>query len=95
MNIERHEVEKIASLARLTLTDNEAETYGGQLSNILGYIEKLRELGTRDVDPTSDVIGLINVTRKDEPETCLSNADALGNAPDPSDGFFRVPRIIE
>lgn len=95
MKISPAEVEKIASLARLTMSDNEAETYGSQLSNILDYIEKLNELETSDIEPTYNAVGLENVVRKDEPAPCLTQDEALSNAPDPSDGFYRVPRIIE
>ena len=93
--LDQSEIQKIASLARLSVDSKEAEKYGSQLSNILNYIEKLNELDTSDVEPTSNVVGLTNVTRRDEPEAPLSQDDALGNAPDPSEGFYRVPRIIE
>jgi len=89
------EVEKIASLARLAITENESGTYGSQLSNILEYIEKLGELDTSNIEPTSNAVGLENVTGNDEPSACLSRDEALSNAPDPSNGFYRVPRIIE
>ena len=95
MKIKSNDVEKIANLARLDLREGEAVSYGTQLSNILGYIEKLNELDTGDIAPTSHVGGLKNVTRPDEIEKPLSNDEALSNAPDPSNGFYRVPKIIE
>ena len=95
MKISTVEVEKIASLARLSMDSAEAETYGTQLSNILNYIEKLNELETSEVEPTYNAVGLTNVTRKDRIASCLTQEEALSNAPDQSDGFYRVPRIIE
>lgn len=89
------EVKKIASLARLKMDSKEAATYGEQLSNILDYIGKLNEIDTSDVEPTSNVVGLTNVTREDKEVPSLSQSDALKNAPDPSNGFYRVPKIIE
>jgi len=95
VKIDPAEVEKISSLARLAISGSEAEMYGSQLSNILEYIEKLGEIDTSSVEPTNNAIGLENVTRKDEPSACLSRDEALFNAPDPSGGFYRVPKIIE
>ena len=89
------EVDKIASLARLSMEREEADAYGAQLSNILDYIGKLNEIDTSGVEPTSNVVGLTNVTREDKEVPSLSQDDALQNAPDPSDGFYRVPKIIE
>jgi aspartyl-tRNA(Asn)/glutamyl-tRNA(Gln) amidotransferase subunit C len=66
-----------------------------QLSGILAYIDKLRALETEGVEPTSHAVPLVNVMREDEPRPCLSQDEALANAPDRSDASFRVPRIIE
>ncbi len=95
MRISREEVEHIALLARLRLTDEEKDLYSEQLSNILDYIEKLNELDTSHVEPTSHVIPISNVFREDTPVESLRVDEALGNAPDRSDPFYRVPRIIE
>lgn len=95
MKISPREVEKIASLARLSISAQEAETYGSQLSNILDYIENLDKLDTSEVEPTYNVVGLLNVVRPDKLSDCLTQQEALSNAPDPSGGFYRVPRIIE
>lgn len=95
MKISSADVEKIANLARLDLKDGEAASYGSQLSNIMAYIEKLNELDTDNIAPTTHVGGLKNVTRPDETAPPLSNDEALSNAPDPSNGFYRVPKIIE
>jgi aspartyl-tRNA(Asn)/glutamyl-tRNA(Gln) amidotransferase subunit C len=93
--ISRQDVEHVARLARLALSEAEAERMREQLSGILAYIDTLRGLDTTGVEPTSHAVPLVNVMRDDEARPCLPQAVALANAPDPSDGFFRVPRIIE
>ncbi len=95
MKLSSKEVEHIAMLARLKLTEEEKELFSEQLSKILDYIEKLNELDTEDVEPTSHVIPLRNVFREDHPAQSLSVDDALKNAPDRSGPFYRVPKIIE
>jgi aspartyl-tRNA(Asn)/glutamyl-tRNA(Gln) amidotransferase subunit C len=93
--ISREDVEHVARLARLALSDAELERMREQLSGILAYIDTLRALDTSGVEPTSHAVPLVNVMRDDEPRPCLSQDEALVNAPDRSDVFFRVPRIIE
>jgi aspartyl-tRNA(Asn)/glutamyl-tRNA(Gln) amidotransferase subunit C len=93
--ISRQDVEHVARLARLALGDAEIERMREQLSGILAYIDTLRALDTADVEPTSHAVPLVNVMREDEPRPCLPQEEALANAPDRSDAFFRVPRIIE
>jgi aspartyl-tRNA(Asn)/glutamyl-tRNA(Gln) amidotransferase subunit C len=93
--IERKDVEHVARLARLALTDAEIERMREQLNGILTYIEKLNELDTSDVEPTSHAVPLVNVMRDDEAGPCLPREEALANSPDRAGEFFRVPRIIE
>jgi aspartyl-tRNA(Asn)/glutamyl-tRNA(Gln) amidotransferase subunit C len=93
--ISRQDVEHVARLSRLALSDAEVERMREQLSGILAYIDTLRALDTAGVEPTSHAVPLVNVMRDDEPRPCLSQDEALVNAPDRSDVFFRVPRIIE
>ena len=93
--ITRREVDHVARLARLELTEDEKETMTRQLDRILGYVDKLNELDTSQVEPTSHVIPMVNVLRGDEVRPSLSPDDALSNAPDRDGAFFRVPRIIE
>ena len=93
--IERKDVEHVARLARLALTDDELERMREQLNGILAYIEKLNELDTESVEPTSHAVPMLNVMRDDEPGPCLPRDEALANAPDRAGDFFRVPRIIE
>jgi aspartyl-tRNA(Asn)/glutamyl-tRNA(Gln) amidotransferase subunit C len=93
--IERKDVEHVARLARLALTDVEIEKMREQLNGILAYIEKLNALQTDGVEPTSHAVPMVNVMRDDEPAPCLPRDEALANAPDRAGEFFRVPRIIE
>lgn len=95
MKITREEIEHIALLARLSLSEEEKNLFGSQLSGILDYMEKLNELDTRAVEPTSHVLSLNNVTRDDMPVPSILREDALMNAPSHTEKFFRVPKIIE
>ncbi len=95
MKITIKEVEHVARLARLELTEGEKEQMRAQLDSILSYIEKLNELDTSAVEPTSHVLPMKNVFREDEVRPSLSQEEALANAPDRQDLFFRVPRILE
>ena len=88
-------INHLAQLARLALTEDEKSLYGNQLANILLYMETLNGLDTAGVDPTSHVISISNVLREDMTKPSLDRADALKNAPDCTDMFYRVPKIIE
>ena len=93
--ITRKEVEHVARLARLELEEEEKELMTAQLDSILGYIDKLNELDTTHVEPTTTVIPMVSVMREDVVRPSLSQDEALANAPDREDVYFRVPRIIE
>ncbi|TMQ21003.1 MAG: Asp-tRNA(Asn)/Glu-tRNA(Gln) amidotransferase subunit GatC [Candidatus Rokuibacteriota bacterium] len=93
--ISRQDVEHVARLARLALSDADLERMREQLNGILGYIDKLRALDTTGVEPTSHAVPLVNVMRDDATRPCLSPDEALANAPERSGQFFRVPKIIE
>jgi aspartyl-tRNA(Asn)/glutamyl-tRNA(Gln) amidotransferase subunit C len=88
-------IEHLSRLARLALTEEERNRYGSQLDNILCYVEKLNELDTAGIEPTSHVISISNVIREDIVRPSLDRDDALKNAPDKTDAFYRVPKIIE
>jgi len=88
-------VEHLSSLARLSLSDEEKLRFSGQLDSILNYMDTLGELDTLAVEPTSHVISIHNVVREDIPVVSLGRDDALANAPDHTDKFYRVPKIIE
>jgi aspartyl-tRNA(Asn)/glutamyl-tRNA(Gln) amidotransferase subunit C len=89
------EVDHVARLSRLALTDAEKERMRRELDGILSYIGKLRGLDTEGVPPTSHAVPMTNVMREDEPRPSLSQDEMLANAPDRSGEFFRVPKIIE
>jgi len=88
-------IDHLSRLARLSLSDEEKELFGNQLSSILSYMDQLNELDTGNVEPTSHVISISNIVREDLPWTSLDREDALSNAPDRTDKFYRVPKIIE
>lgn len=89
------DVKYVAHLARIALTPAEEQQLGAQLDDVLGYIEKLKEVDVSQVEPTAHAVPLVNVTRADEPRPGLAHEDALRNAPSELDGLFRVPRIVE
>jgi aspartyl-tRNA(Asn)/glutamyl-tRNA(Gln) amidotransferase subunit C len=95
MKIDDKLVQRIASLGRVSLSDDENKAMVSDLSKILAYIEKLNELDIKDVEPTSHVLELANVTREDVSRPSISADQALANAPDRADNFYRVPKIIE
>lgn len=82
-------------LARLGLEPGEEEFYSEQLSAILSHIDRLREVDTTAIAPTSQAVPLANRTRPDEPQPGLSQEQALANAPEARDGFFVVRAIQE
>jgi aspartyl-tRNA(Asn)/glutamyl-tRNA(Gln) amidotransferase subunit C len=89
------DIRYVAQLARIELTPGEEQRLGAQLSNILGYIEKLKELDVSRVEPTAHAVPLVNVTRPDELRPGLTNDEALRNAPASANGLFIVPKIVE
>jgi aspartyl-tRNA(Asn)/glutamyl-tRNA(Gln) amidotransferase subunit C len=95
MQLTADEVRHVAELAKLRLTDDEVAQYAEQLSAILEYARRLQMVDTSDVPPTPYVLPLENVLREDVPEPGLSNEEALANAPDSADGFFRVRAVFE
>lgn len=88
-------IKYVAHLARITLTPEEEKKLTAQLGNILGYIEKLKELDVSNVEPTAHAVPLINVTRADEIGESLSQEEALRNAPAQANGLFIVPKIVD
>lgn len=94
-DISKDEVKHVANLARLAISEEEADMFTDQLSSIIEYAEQLNELDTEHVEPTTHVLDLKNVLRKDEPKEWISQEEALKNAPDKQEGYFRVPSILE
>jgi aspartyl-tRNA(Asn)/glutamyl-tRNA(Gln) amidotransferase subunit C len=95
MSAANFDVQYVAHLARIELTPAEEQKLGAQLNNILGYIEKLKELDVSAVEPTAHAVPMVNVTRFDEARPGLSNEEALRNAPAKAGGLFVVPKIVE
>jgi len=95
VRLSQQEVEHIALLARLKLTDEERQRMTTQLNDIMGFFEQLGELDTTDVPPTSHVIPMSNVLRADVVKPSLPVEDVLENAPDRAGDTFRVPRVVE
>ncbi len=89
------DVRYVARLARLNVLEGEIETFTLQLNRILAYMEKLNELDTSDVEPTSHVVDVSNAFREDIVRESFPQEVALGSAPEREGGFYRVPRIIE
>ena len=94
MKITVEEVEHVAKLARLTFTEQEKKLYAQQLNTILVYIDKLNELDTKDIEPTSHAIRLKNVFRDDKTKKSISQDRSLSNAPQKDKGSFVVPKVI-
>jgi aspartyl-tRNA(Asn)/glutamyl-tRNA(Gln) amidotransferase subunit C len=92
--ITRREVEHVAQLARLALTDREVEALTHELGAILEHAADVAALDTAGVPPTAHPLPLVNVLRADEPRPGLVRDDVLAGAPEVEDGRFRVPRIL-
>lgn len=88
------DVEYVAKLARIKLSHEEAQILSSQLSDILSYIDKLKKLDVKDVQPTSHVLNIKNVYRKDERKRSLAVQDVLKNAPSREGDYFKVPKVI-
>ena len=89
------EVKHVANLARLAITEEEAEKFTNQLDKIIGFAEQLNELDTDNVEPTSHVLDIKNVMREDIAQAGLPVEEVLKNAPEHENGQIRVPSIIE
>lgn len=89
------DIKYVAHLARLALTPEEEQRIGAQVGNVLGYIDKLKEVDVSNVEPTAHAFPLVNVTRPDEIRPSLTNEEALLNAPATANGLFIVPKIVE
>ncbi len=88
------DVRHVAKLARLSLDDAKLEKFGGQLESILGYIDKLAEVDTSNVEPMAHALPVHNVLREDVPSPGLPLEKVLQNAPESDGAFFKVPKII-
>lgn len=95
MKITRKEVQHVAALARLSLSEEEEEKFVEQLNQILTYMDKLNELDTEGVEPLSHVLPIRNVFKEDEVKGSLPREAALANAPAHEVDFYEVPKVIE
>ena len=95
MEIAKQEVEKVAKLARLEISEAEQSAFAKQLSQILTHVGTLKQFDTEGIQPTATVLGQVNVFRDDEVRPCLPVEKALANAPEREADAFSVPRIIE
>jgi aspartyl-tRNA(Asn)/glutamyl-tRNA(Gln) amidotransferase subunit C len=95
LKLSSQEVEYVAHLARLKITDKEKDKFTAQLNDILFYIDKLNELNTKGVEPMSHAIAVTNAFREDNILDSIGTEKSLTNAPDARGEFFRVPKVIE
>ena len=95
MRLTRDQVEHVAELAKLKLTDDETNLFQEQLSAILEYADRLDELDTESIPPTASVLPLHSVMRPDEPQPSFPRDVMLENAPDAEDGFVKVKMVLD
>ena len=88
------DIEHVAKLAHLKLTDAEKKRFSNQMGTIIKYIEKLNELDTKNVEPTAHVLGLENVFRNDIATNPLTDQNPINDSPAHSKGHYEVPKII-
>ena len=87
------DVEHVAKLARLELTEEEKEKFTKQLGDVLKHVDAMNEVDTSNVEPMAHAIDFVNVMREDEVKQDFTREEMLKNAPEEEDGFFKVPRI--
>jgi aspartyl-tRNA(Asn)/glutamyl-tRNA(Gln) amidotransferase subunit C len=92
--ISRDEVAHLARLARLALTDDELDSYAGQLGAILGHVSQIQAVDVTGVEATDNPLKDVNVFRPDDVQPCLTQDEALAEAPKAAEGRFAVPRIL-
>ncbi len=95
MHLSIEQIEHIARLARLEVSETEKKTYSEQLSAILDYVDQLQKVDTEGVEPTSQVTGLVNNNREDEVIESGIASDLLATAPSTRDGFITIPKIFD
>ena len=95
MKVTREDVENVALLSRLSISENEMEKNINELSDFLEYVDRLQQVDTENVTPTAHVLPIQNVFREDVVKPSLDRNLALSNAPEQEEGYFRVPKILE
>jgi aspartyl-tRNA(Asn)/glutamyl-tRNA(Gln) amidotransferase subunit C len=94
MPVTKEDIERTAALARLRLTPAELEALTTTLNKVFQYIDQLHEVDTTGVEPLHHVLDMYNVMDEDKPRPCLSREEALAGAPDRTEEYFRLPRVI-
>jgi aspartyl-tRNA(Asn)/glutamyl-tRNA(Gln) amidotransferase subunit C len=95
MKISTEDVQKLAHLSRLQLNDSEAEAMKQDLTKILDFVAAIEAMDLEGVEPLVYMTDRENVLREDEPETVMTHAQVMKNAPDADSDYFRVPRVVE
>jgi aspartyl-tRNA(Asn)/glutamyl-tRNA(Gln) amidotransferase subunit C len=95
MEFDKNSTIQLAKLARLSVNDNQLNSLEKDLKSILKFIDQLKEINTKDIDPTSNSLDQKLILRDDIAENTLSNEDLLKNVPESELGFFVVPKVIE
>ena len=96
MALTLNDVEKIAKLAKLRFSQEEKVKLQGEMNEVLGYIDTINQIpGLEDVKPLENINDTENVFREDESVKCLTKEEALKNAPDKTDNFFKVPKVLD
>ena len=94
-SITSEEIKKLAALSKLSIADDEMDTYSQQLSDILDYVSQLENVDTQNVEPLLNVLDQVNNSKPDEPQPSITQKLALKNAPKISGDFFQVPEVIK
>lgn len=94
MKITKEEINKLAHLSRLELSEGETDKMVEDMTKVLGFVEKINELDLQDVKPLTHVTEEVNILRKDEVIQDISHEEALKNAPDANSDYFKVPKVI-
>ncbi len=95
MKISREQIEHVANLARLNLTEEEKQRFTTDMEAIITFADQLNELDIKEIEPTAHVIPIQNVFRKDEAKPSFDRDALLANAPSKADGCFSVPKVVE
>lgn len=95
MSLDKKTIAKVANLARLEVSEEDLEKYGPQLSNIVKFVEQLKEVDTENVEPLASVVDITLRLRKDEVTDGGYQKEILANAPETLEGFFVVPKVVE
>lgn len=95
MKISHEEIQKIALLSRLSIKEDQMDAVGTQLNDILSYMDLISHVDVDGVQPTAHAVSMQNVMRDDVVRQSFTNEQALANAPEPENGYFKVPKVIQ